>query len=142
MDQNLCPICQNERAYKSEEKKVLCTHCGYVAFPLEPENIVIDSAAVKKKRDHKEPFFLIDVRRADERAKAMIQEAHWIPITELPQRWQELPQDKEIIVHCHYGGRSFHAARYLSQKGLKKVKSLDGGIDAWSAYIDPSIPRY
>jgi rhodanese-related sulfurtransferase len=34
------------------------------------------------------------------------------------------------------------AAAYFSGHGFANVKSLRGGIDAWSAEIDPSLPRY
>ena len=42
----------------------------------------------------------------------------------------EVPKDKQIIVYCHKGIRSFQAALFLKQKGFN-VKSIDGGIDAW-----------
>jgi rhodanese-related sulfurtransferase len=47
------------------------------------------------------------------------------------------------VIYCHAGVRSWSAAGYLEQaRGLKSVVSLAGGIDAWSAVVDPSVPRY
>ena len=54
----------------------------------------------------------------------------------------ELDTVDEIVVHCHFGGRSAKAVEFLRKAGFKKVKNLAGGIDAWSQDVDPSCPRY
>jgi rhodanese-related sulfurtransferase len=38
--------------------------------------------------------------------------------------------------------RSLNAAEYLANLGYTDVKSIAGGIDAWSREIDASVPRY
>lgn len=61
------------------------------------------------------------------------------------QLMQELPgwdRAKEIIFVCHHGIRSMDAAAYFAGHGLENVRSLRGGIDAWSCDVDPSLPRY
>ena len=65
-----------------------------------------------------------------------------IPLKELGLRLQELNPDQEMVVYCHHGGRSQSAVDFLKEKGFKKVKNLEGGIDAWAAQIDPQLPRY
>ena len=55
----------------------------------------------------------------------------------MPQRVNEIPRDKEIIVHCKMGGRSAKAAAFLRQQGYTNVKNLKGGITDWSDKIDP-----
>jgi rhodanese-related sulfurtransferase len=47
-----------------------------------------------------------------------------------------------IAVYCHYGVRSLDAAAYLFDHGFEDVRVLNGGIDAWSEQVDPSLPRY
>ena len=65
-----------------------------------------------------------------------------IPLPELERRWREIPTDEGlVVVYCHHGVRSLHAAHFLLSKGLEAV-SLAGGIDAWSRQIDPKIPVY
>ena len=87
------------------------------------------------------PLRLVDVRSREEH------EAVKLPGSELMT--QELLQalfagDKaaRVVVYCHHGQRSLDAAAYLIGHGMSAVKSLAGGIDAWSERIDPSVPRY
>ncbi|MEQ9070975.1 MAG: rhodanese-like domain-containing protein [Gimesia chilikensis] len=47
-----------------------------------------------------------------------------------------------MIVYCHHGMRSLQVASWLSQNGFTNVKSMQGGIDAWSCEIDDTKPRY
>jgi adenylyltransferase/sulfurtransferase len=86
---------------------------------------------------------LIDVREPTEWEIAHIEGARLIPLNELPERLAELPQDGDIVLHCHHGVRSMRAlARLRDHAGFTRVKSLRGGIDAWSLEIDPKVPRY
>ncbi|HZN11235.1 MAG TPA: rhodanese-like domain-containing protein, partial [Blastocatellia bacterium] len=48
----------------------------------------------------------------------------------------------EIVLHCHHGMRSEQASAFLARQGFTNVKNMIGGIDAWSARVDPSVPRY
>lgn len=98
---------------------------------------------LKDKLGKKEVFKLVDCREKDEHKKASISGAILIPLS----RFQELaplqldPAD-EIVIHCHFGGRSQRACEYLVNIGYKNVSNLSGGIDAWSVKIDPKTPRY
>jgi len=92
---------------------------------------------VKENRRH----VLIDVRFENEKLIADIG-GDLIPLPELERRWREIPNDEGlVVVYCHHGVRSLHAAHFLLSKGLEAV-SLAGGIDAWSRQIDPKIPVY
>jgi adenylyltransferase/sulfurtransferase len=53
-----------------------------------------------------------------------------------------LQREQPIVVHCHSGTRSAQAVRLLQQRGFSNVYNLEGGIDAWSDQIDPSVPKY
>ena len=85
---------------------------------------------------------LLDVREPFERELAAIVPSLHIPMGEIPERLSEIPKDRELIVYCHGGSRSMMVAGYLSNRGWKSVANLEGGIDAWSVEVDPSIPRY
>ncbi len=85
---------------------------------------------------------LLDVREPTEWEIVRLDGARLIPLGELPRRANELDTADEIVVHCHHGGRSLQATRFLRNLGFKKVRNLRGGIDEWAAKIDPSMPRY
>jgi adenylyltransferase/sulfurtransferase len=101
-----------------------------------------DVKELKRRIDAKEDFFLLDVREPNEFQIGRIPGSTLIPLGEVPQRVNEIPRDKEIVVHCKMGGRSAKAAAFLRQQGYKNVKNLKGGILDWSDKIDPSVPKY
>lgn len=88
------------------------------------------------------PPLLIDVRERPEWEIGHIAGARWIPLRELPGRMAEIDGQREIVTICHTGVRSMRALEFLRQAGLTRVRSLAGGMEAWSVDIDPSIPRY
>jgi rhodanese-related sulfurtransferase len=65
-----------------------------------------------------------------------------IPMTEIPARISELDPAQRIACLCHHGARSQRVAAFLAQNGFAEVANVAGGIDAWSAQHDPSVPRY
>jgi len=109
---------------------------------MPPTVPAISAKELKQRRDGKLPHLLVDVREPSEHAHCSIDGAKLIPLAELPGRLHQLPKDQEIIVHCHHGGRSAQAVRFLIESGFAAAKNLSGGIDAWSADVDPSVPRY
>ena len=64
-----------------------------------------------------------------------------IPLGELASRFGELPAQACVACLCHHGVRSQHAAAFLDRQGIAAV-NLQGGIDAWSCELDPSVARY
>lgn len=54
----------------------------------------------------------------------------------------QLPRDREIVVACRSGVRSAKAAIALRELGFDKLYNLEGGVLAWVAEIDPSLPTY
>ncbi len=85
---------------------------------------------------------VVDVREPHEREIARIAGSRPIPLQELPDRLAELDGHAEIVTHCHHGVRSMKALEILQAAGFAKVRSLKGGIDAWSVEVDRSVPRY
>jgi sulfur-carrier protein adenylyltransferase/sulfurtransferase len=103
---------------------------------------VISAHELKRKLDAHEAFELIDVREPFEYEIARIDGAKLIPLAEIGERTEELQRERPIVVHCHSGTRSAQAVRLLQQRGFSNVYNLEGGIDAWSDQIDPSVPKY
>ena len=52
-------------------------------------------------------------------------------------------REKQFVVLCHKGIRSYHFGQWLlDNEIIKEVWNLNEGIDGWSRDIDPNIPRY
>ena len=85
---------------------------------------------------------LLDVREPAEYATARIEGSVHIPMGEIPGRQQEFDPDAHIVAICHLGVRSLNVTAWLRNQGFERVQSLCGGIDAWSAIVDPTVPRY
>ena len=104
----------------------------------------ISAEDLKARMDKGEPLVLIDVRQPWEHDAAHLAESVLIPLGELPQRSQEVPQSETalVVVYCHHGVRSLSGAALLEAAGFENVASLAGGIDRWSTHINPGIPRY
>ena len=93
--------------------------------------------------DGSERHVLLDVREPWEHAAAHIQGSTLMPMGDIPSRaFQELDPEAHIIAICHHGVRSMNVAVWLRNQGFENAQSLRGGIDAWSAEIDPTVPRY
>lgn len=90
------------------------------------------------------PPRLIDVREAEEWDLARIAGAELLPLSQWPAVALEKLTDPaaELVIHCHHGARSANAAAFLIQRGFTNVANLVGGIEAWSAEVDPAVPRY
>lgn len=94
---------------------------------------------------HGQPVVL-DVREPSELQIASIKadgfELLTIPMGVIPTRLNELDPEQPVACLCHHGGRSMQVASFLKARGFAHVANIAGGIHAWSAEIDPSIPRY
>jgi adenylyltransferase/sulfurtransferase len=85
---------------------------------------------------------VIDVREPDEHKLARIKGALLLPLSQLAARYAELDPNQTYYLHCKAGGRSLKALQFLRERGFKDLKSVKGGITAWSDQIDPSVPKY
>jgi len=83
--------------------------------------------------DHPEAF-LLDVRTASEwEQDGHLENATLIPHTELENRENELPEDKDalILLYCRSGNRSQDAAQTLQAMGFTNLIELESGITGW-----------
>ncbi len=77
---------------------------------------------------------LVDVRSKEELCRAIAGAVH-IPLEELRDRLDELPQDRRIYLFCRVGRRSYIAARILEQNGFTEVFSLSGGYELYHSVV-------
>ena len=76
---------------------------------------------------------LLDVRTQKERDAGAIKGSLHIPLIELSSRMDELPPNKEIVVYCRSGKRSYTAERMLKNAGFK-AKNLSGGYALYEIF--------
>jgi adenylyltransferase/sulfurtransferase len=96
---------------------------------------------LKKMRDEKKDFQLIDVRETYEYEVSQIG-GELIPMGEVMANLDKISKDRMVVIHCRSGGRSGTIVSVLESMGYENVYNLKGGILAWVAEIDPSLPTY
>jgi len=75
---------------------------------------------------------VVDVREPHEAAVTPVPGATLLPFSQFAARWRELPPDQALLLCCEAGVRSRQAAQWLKRKGFKSVKSVRGGLQAWT----------
>jgi len=134
-----CPICGQHATIKSLIDYE--AFCGLNQTESLSEENEITVTELKQLMDTGR-VNLIDVREPIEYDICKIKGSKLIPLSEVPNHVNEFNLTDEYVFHCHTGVRSARAVSLLRQLGFKRVKNLIGGIDAWAAEIDPSVPRY
>jgi rhodanese-related sulfurtransferase len=94
-----------------------------------PAEIGITQAA--EKRD--QGAFILDVRQPEEWQQFHIPGATLIPLGELPNRLNEVPKDRPVVVVCRTGRRSAEGRDILLNAGYPEVTSMAGGVTEWQA---------
>ena len=138
-----CPICgDNPTITKLIDYEQFC---GITPEPAEaaanPDEVTVQEMK-KALEDQKLNIKVIDVREPDEYQIAHVIGVPLIPLSVLDKRFTELDPNQQIYIHCKSGIRSMKALRFLREQGYKYVKSVMGGISAWSDEIDSSVPKY
>jgi len=138
-----CPVCGTSPTVTS-----LIDYEGFCGVPgREEEHVAVrerSAQEVAALRERGEGFLLLDVRNPDEWEKARIEGARLVPLPELASRLGELAEWKSrpVVVHCRKGPRGEKGAEVLQAAGFEDVSNMTGGIEAWSATVDPDVPTY
>ena len=102
----------------------------------------VTAIELKKMKDNKEDFVLIDVREPHEADICSIG-GKLIPMGTIMEHLDEIPKEKKVVVHCRSGGRSGTVIQALEQKsGYTNLYNLKGGILAYADQVDPSLMKY
>jgi rhodanese-related sulfurtransferase len=89
-----------------------------------------------------EAIHVLDVRTREEFEAVKIDNAQLFTqelMQEILSKWS---RSSLLVIYDHDGTRSMDAAAYFQGHGFENVKSLRGGIDAWSVEVDANLPRY
>ncbi len=85
---------------------------------------------------------LLDVREPWEYQLCHIDGSQTTPMNTVPANVAHLDKHKPIVCICHHGMRSMQVALFLEQQGFTDVINLTGGVNAWAAQVDSSMPTY
>ena len=104
----------------------------------------VKSMSVQQLHDHiiAGTIDVVDVRPAHARAIAPFPHPHEVLDEDSRERLEALPRDVPLAFLCHHGNSSRQAAEYFRGLGFHDIYNVEGGIEAWSSQIDPSVPRY
>jgi rhodanese-related sulfurtransferase len=86
--------------------------------------------------------YLLDIRTREEYDAVKLPGAHLFTQELMQEILGNGSRTNLFVIYDHTGARSMDAAAYFQGHGFENVKSLRGGIDAYSAEVDPKLPRY
>ncbi|MDJ0738114.1 MAG: rhodanese-like domain-containing protein [Gammaproteobacteria bacterium] len=92
----------------------------------------VDAQELKARIDAGDDIALIDIRSDAEIAQGVLPDSEHIAMHLIPLRMHDLPKDKDVVLYCRSGARSYHACNFLGQQGIDNVVNLRGGIIAWA----------
>ena len=129
-----CPICGDHPTQTS-----LIDYEQFCGMKTESQAMHPDEVTVQDlKRALDNPGLgikVIDVREVDEYRIEHIDGVPLVPLSQLERRFAELDPEQSYYIHCKAGGRSLRAVQFLRERGFKRVKSVKGGITAWTKEI-------
>jgi rhodanese-related sulfurtransferase len=136
-EETLAGVCaRNENVDVDEAiNHIVASDAAERAMQMEPR----DLAALIQSG---EKVNLLDIRTREEFEAVKLPGAQLFTqelMQEITGNW---PREDLLVIYDHQGTRSMDAAAYFQGHGFANVKSLRGGIDAYSAEIDASLPRY
>ncbi len=136
-----CPVCSAHPSIRNLlDYEQFCGIRGEEA-PAPAGVPEIQPEELKQRLDRGDDIFLLDVREPHEYQICNLG-GFLLPLGDLAKRAGELDRSREMVVHCKSGPRSAQAVEWLQQAGFRRVRSLAGGINAWSLKVDPRVPRY
>ena len=108
-------------------------YAGYVASNLLHGSF--KQVSMSKVRELVEQdAYILDVRELDEYEAGHINNAIIIPLSQLRDRYEEIPKDVPVYIHCRSGQRSYNAVLALQAKGYTQVFNISGGFIGICAY--------
>ena len=134
-----CPACGTRTIQSLVEYMQLCglpTHADDADVPA------IEPAELEQRLRRGDPLDLVDVREPNEFEIGRLDGARLAPVDRLAELLSTIDLERDVVVYCKVGTRSAQAVRQIRAAGFTRVWNLAGGIDRWSAEIDPTVPRY
>ncbi len=136
-DETLAGVCARNENVEVEEAidHIIASDAADRAMQIEPRELADRIASGEK-------INLLDVRTREEFDAVKLPHAQLFTQELMQDILSKWSREHLVVIYDHGGTRSLDAAAYFQGHGFANVKSLRGGIDAYSADVDPSLPRY
>ncbi len=136
-DETLAGVCARNENLNVDEvvEHIMVSHEADHAMQIEPRDLADRLATGEQVQ-------LLDIRTREEFDAVKLPDAHLFTqelMQEILSKWS---REKPLVIYDHKGERSMDAAAYFQGHGFENIRNLRGGIDAWSAEVDPKLPRY
>jgi rhodanese-related sulfurtransferase len=136
-DETLAGVCGRNENVDVEEaiEHIITSDTAERAMQIEPRELADRLAAGEQVQ-------LLDIRTREEFEAVKLPEAHLFAQEMMQEVLSKWSREELLVIYDHKGERSMDAAAYFQGHGFENIKGLHGGIDAWSAEVDPKLPRY
>ena len=136
-DETLAGVCARNENLDVDEvtEHILASDAADRAMQIEPGELSERLAAG-------ETVHLLDIRTREEFDSVKLPGADLFTQEFMQEILANWSRNNLLVIYDHRGARSMDAAAYFQGHGFEKIRSLRGGIDAWSAEVDPTLPRY
>lgn len=136
-NETLAGVCARNENLEVDEviEHIFASDAADRAMQIEPRELSDRLAAGEK-------FHLLDVRTREEYDAVKLSGAQLFTQEFMQEILAQWSRTDLVVIYDHQGNRSLDAAAYFQGHGFDKIKSLRGGIDAWSVEVDPKLPRY
>ena len=136
-DETLAGVCARNDNINVDEviEHIIASDAADRAMQIAPRELSERLAAGEK-------IHLLDVRTREEFDAVKLPDAEFFTQDLMQEILSKWPRENLLVVYDHQGARSMDAAAFFQGHGFENVKSLRGGIDAWSVEVDSKLPRY
>ncbi len=136
-EETLAGVCARNENLDTEEvtEHIIMSDAADRAMQIEPRELSDRLAAG-------EAINLLDIRTREEFDAVKLPGAHLFTQEFMQEILAQWARADLVVIYDHQGARSMDAAAFFQGHGFEQIKSLRGGIDAWSAEVDSKLPRY
>lgn len=136
-DETLAGVCARNNALAVPEviDHILASHEADLRMQIAPAEL---AAALKDDPEAR----LVDVRTREEYDAVHVDGAIFFTQELMQEVLMKWDRRALLAIMDHQGTRSMDAAAYFAGHGFENVKSVRGGIDAWSQEVDSNLARY
>jgi rhodanese-related sulfurtransferase len=118
----------------SLEKNILSViFRGVILIVMESKDTIKEVCPTSAKKLIEKGYMLLDIREKFEVENLAfdVSKIMYIPLSELVERYVEVPRDEKIIVVCESGERSWRAVSFLQDLGFTNLLNMKKGLEKW-----------